>query len=449
MILHSVIRRLGLQLESLFGVDEELASGRRRFLLRQGKIVYLTLRKAKNDLCLDRAASLAFTSTVAAIPIAVLLFFIFRSFGSYDELTAKLSEQMSKYVAAEHQERLSEGIDGLKASITEKSAGLGTAAMIALLLSGFSLLRTAERTFAQIWRVEAQRGYFHKLRTFWLLLTAAPLVLAASVYVKATVSDTLLAGLGQGFFASLMQTLVLNWLFPLFFAILGFTLLYLYLPSTRVKISSAVAGAFVAALAWEALTRAFTVYIQHTLLSSILGALGVIPFFLIWTYLSWLIALVGGEIAYCLQNYEVLEREVRHRLRERRVSRPIAALLFLERIYRGFHGIVSEATPNLLATEFQMPLGEVEELIESLVQEGFLVKKGSGGLTPARAPERVGLIDVVRVFPLGSGFHLPAEVSAMATPLTTLLEDVGRNVEETLGRHTIADLVVGQAGAGT
>ena len=64
---------------------------------------------------------------------------------------------------------------------------------------------------------------------------------------------------------------------------------------------AAAVGGFFAAIAFEAAKRGFAVYIVNVPTYEIVyGTLAVLPLFLVWIYVSWMIVLVGASIVATL-----------------------------------------------------------------------------------------------------------------------------------------------------
>lgn len=453
-------------MESWFRLQPESLSRVRRGGLFLAKLLYLTLRKLKRDLCFERAASLSFTTTVCLLPLTLLAFSLFSSLGSdgifqgfsdeFDRSVEELQDWVVRYVADDSADEVRSYLVELRASLTRQASQVQRLALVVLLITVLSLFRSAERSFSAIWNVRVKRGYLKKLGTFWLLLTLAPLILGTSVYVKSTLERTLGVPAEQSaqeagppeappaeessFLKRGFQELILHWVFPISISFFAFTLLYIYLPNTRVRLDAAATGALVAAFGWELGTQSFDYYLQNAFLSGVYGALGVVPFFLFWVYFSWFVALFGAEIGYCLQNFTVLEQEVRYHFEEERVSRPVHGLLFLERIYRGFQGDGDAANPESLAREFRVPLSEVEDSVEILVKSGFVVVDADGALTPRQDAARIRPIEVVECFPTGSGYRFPSGVPA-DTPLRRLLAEVRFDAERQLRSAHLDQLI--------
>lgn len=426
----------------------------------------MTARKTKADLCFERAASLAFTTAIAFVPIAILLFSLFRSIGDvgdFDSWVDSLIQLAVENVAVDGQEKLRESLERLRDTVAQQAQGVASLALVILIVTVLSLYRSAERTFSNVWNVSVRKGYLQKLGTFWLLLTAAPLFLGASLYVK----EKLVQGLEpteqvvtvegasgapltplepvpppaptkqRGFVA----TIVLSWLFPTAISWGGFSLLFVYLPNTRVRLRLALIGALVAAVGWQLGTQGFSLYLRHAFLTGVYGALGVVPFFLLWIYLSWLIAIFGAELVYTMQHFRLIEREIVYHIDRERTAAPVHGVFFMERIYRGFRGELALPSVDALASEFQLPMSEAERTIEHLRSGGFLVADAEGTLTPRHAAEALTPLQVMEAFPTGSGYRLPLGADLSPTAVTELLRGVRGHTDATLGEVTFADLV--------
>jgi membrane protein len=84
---------------------------------------------------------------------------------------------------------------------------------------------------------------------------------------------------------------------PLLIIFSVFTILYRYAPDCRLRFRDVYPGAIFATLAWIIASQAFAYYVDNFgNYSRTYGSLGGIIVFLIWLYLSSMVALFGGEI---------------------------------------------------------------------------------------------------------------------------------------------------------
>jgi membrane protein len=169
------------------------------------------------------------------------------------------------------------------------------------------------------------------------------------------------------------------------------------LPNVRTRAGSALLGAAVAALLWQAalvLHVRFQVGVaRYNALYSVLGA---IPIFLVWTYLSWLIVLVGAQLAASHQN----ERSSRQRLRAQRADQAVKEVLAVAvaaRVARDFLDEARRRRADELADLLEVPPPAVEDVLEPLVRTGVLARAvcaGEIGYVPGRDLDAVRVTDV-------------------------------------------------------
>jgi len=95
----------------------------------------------------------------------------------------------------------------------------------------------------------------------------------------------------------LLHMPVLKWLMvvvPFVLQFLALTFLYMLLPSVRIKRASLIRGAFWTTVIWVLAKSLFDVYIYNlTNMEAIYGVMAVLPIFLMWIYLNWVIILGG------------------------------------------------------------------------------------------------------------------------------------------------------------
>jgi membrane protein len=82
------------------------------------------------------------------------------------------------------------------------------------------------------------------------------------------------------------------------------TLLYWVVPNTRVRLSAAIAGSIPAAAAFDLLRRFFRLYLEaFPAMSLVYGGFALAILFMMSIQVSWLMVLLGAEIAYAVQHF--------------------------------------------------------------------------------------------------------------------------------------------------
>lgn len=203
--------------------------------------------------------------------------------------------------------KLAEWIGGLVAKARSiPFATIGFIGLIALIYAGISFVVEVENAFNQIYRAPTGRAWFKRVIQYWFVLTLGPVALFASFYVSqsftAWVSQlTDVAGFSEARgvmigVAAYAATVAISWV--------ALTFAYMSVPNTAVRLAPALSGALVAAILWEAGKWGFTVYVSKSVAySRLYGPLALVPLFMMWVYLTWLVVLLGLLLAHALQSY--------------------------------------------------------------------------------------------------------------------------------------------------
>ena len=95
---------------------------------------------------------------------------------------------------------------------------------------------------------------------------------------------------------------ILKYLLPFFLTCSLLSLIYKIIPYNKVHIKSALQAALFTSLLWELAKHLFAWYVVHLARYSILyGSLSTLVIFVFWVYYSSTILIVGGELAYFLE----------------------------------------------------------------------------------------------------------------------------------------------------
>ncbi len=258
------------------------------------------IQRFRSDRLPRHAASLAFSSLLALAPMMTIALVALSSVDNMGVLVENFIYQFLVPAAS----------NDVKLYIDEFATRAGKLTIVgggAFLLTALLLLSNIESSFNDIWRVKEGRSLSAKLTVYWSLVTLGPLLMGASLTMSAYVMSL---SLFTGQVASIGAVLV-----PILLMALAFLLLYLVMPNVRVSLMHALVGAIVASTLFEATKRGFQVYLENFAdYEVVYGALAALPIFLIWIYLSWVVALIGAEVVAVLQQKKLLEHTVIDRL---------------------------------------------------------------------------------------------------------------------------------------
>jgi len=184
------------------------------------------------------------------------------------------------------------------ASVDFKSIGLIGLGL--LIWAGLSLVVSLETSFNRIYHAPAGRAWHLRITIYWAVITLGPVLVALSFFLTSQLLSTAssldafgLLGWTLNLLAPLTSTAA-TWLLLL--------LIYKLLPNAKVQLRAAVIGAFVAAVLWEVSKWGFRIYMNKAVgYSALYGSLGLVPLFLLWMYVTWMVILFGLEISYVVQ----------------------------------------------------------------------------------------------------------------------------------------------------
>ncbi|MEO0482574.1 MAG: YhjD/YihY/BrkB family envelope integrity protein [Planctomycetota bacterium] len=201
-------------------------------------------------------------------------------------------------------ERLDDWIAQLVDQVTDiKFGAIGIVGVLTLIYAAISMLVEVERSFNHIYRVRVGRSWTRRVAQYWTVLTLGGMFLVLTFGVSEGAKAWLRSRLGVEDGGSFLA-LGLGFIVTVTISTVLFFTLYASIPNTRVRISPALIGAGVAAVLWEAGKWAFTSYLSYTTVyASLYGSIALIPLFLLWVYVTWLVILFGLQVAHMLQTF--------------------------------------------------------------------------------------------------------------------------------------------------
>ena len=243
------------------------------------------------------ATNLTYSTLLAFVPIMAVVFAIARGFG------------YSMYIEEWFRNSLSSQPDAANTIIgfvnsylvhTKKGIFLGIG-LLFMLGTVLMLISNIELAFNDIWQVKRQRSLFRTITDYVSLLFFVPIVIVISSGLSIMVT-TLNHELGSVRLIGPVMSFFIE-LSPYVLWSLAFIGLYIFMPNTKVKLSSALLPGILAGVSMQVFQL---IYINSQIwisnYNAIYGSFAIIPFFLLWLQASWIICLGGAELSYCRQN---------------------------------------------------------------------------------------------------------------------------------------------------
>jgi membrane protein len=314
---------------------------------------------------------------------------------------------------------------------------VGPVGVVVLIWSVLTLLTTMERSLNRIFGARRVRPLGRRVLLYWSVITLCPLLLVTAIY---------LGRLGAG---GLANTPVLSWvlgavqqLAPVLVGILLIAMVYALMPNTKVNFVWALGGAAISVPLWFVAKWAFALYVTKLVaVGSLYGTLGLLPLFLLWLNLSWILFLFGAEIAHTGANLRQMQLAEEA---EKFVATPavlLAAAVAVAKPYLAGQGPVATAE---VARKLKLPVELAEGLLERLTAMR-VVSRADASAAPAyvlaRPPERIAMTEILQIDdaggPAAAGTLYDAEIAK------TVASFQGR-ARGALGKFTLAQVIAGE-----
>ncbi len=420
--------------------------GRRTWLLAS----YTLRRWLVVDRCSEFSASLTLQTMLSVVPsMGVILVFIGLLDPSFGErFVALVAHALGPDPVRADQ--MAEALLGLARNVSVDA--LGRWGLIIVVVLAFTLFWTLERTINQIWRVTRARNLIAKFTIFYTLASLGPIVVFYSL------AQPLLAQVG-------------SWaITPMVTSGIGLVLLNRFLPNQTVRWRAALVGGLLSAMLFEFGKFVFGRYLTLVAINTyegIYGSLAILPVFMVWAYLSWMIVLLGAEASFVVHHMGAVAQQgyvhPNQQIDRHMLAAPgrIAARMLLA-IADNYHyrprapaqpeldrpaeneldasSLASESRPigltvDVLAERFDVALTALVAIADRLEHAGLIVALGGDqGYVPGRPLEQISVVAALGLFDTDAR-------RIRADTLTELFEEVDGQQRSRIAALTFHDLV--------
>ena len=259
--------------------------------------LYLTIRFFTEKRVMTQASALSYSTLLAIVPILAVVFAIARGFGYNKYIELWFRESLST------QPQVADIIVGFVNSYlvhTQSGIFLGVG-LVFMLYSVLMLISNIEDTFNQIWQLSSTRPIIRSITNYLAICFLFPIIIVVSTGLSIfmeTVADTM-----DGFRILGPAIRRMLSLAPCVLMSLMFIILYVYMPNTKVRFSSAIVPGILAGIAMQVLQLAYIhSQIWVTGYNAIYGSFAALPLFMLWVQISWTICLFGAQLTFTNEN---------------------------------------------------------------------------------------------------------------------------------------------------
>jgi membrane protein len=428
--------------QDVWAVDLEAMRGIKVFLYRIARVFYLAFRGFLRDHGMHRASALAFDTVLGLVPLLAFVVAAVKGFGAYDTvMEGTVRPWIDETFHGMGEATAGEGVITLKRAFLQvltfvdraDFAGLGAFGLIVLLYIVVLLLMSVEDSLNHIFGVERSRTLTRKIADYSAILFIAPIcfTVAATISAQAKVVEWH----GAGFILQLLAILAMSF---------GLAMLYIVIPYTKVRVTSALFGGFIAGVLWYVTLVLHVVFqLGVARYNAIYSTFAVIPLFLIWVFVSWLVVIFGAELTAAHMNMGAFRWRVRGKDADF-AAKEYVALRALVAIADAF--LRGDKPRNLrdLAVATRVPDQLVEQVLESFTKRGVLAKTSRGGLPAwvlARDLDGITVAAVLDLVKHDSAFSIPPPTTAADVGVRKLIEGLDHALEKSPQNLNLRDLV--------
>lgn len=346
--------------EDIWRITRNDVSKTRFFIYGIIKKLFLTIEAFTTNRITESAAALTYSTLLAIVPITAVVFAVARGFGQ----SIYIEEWFRGLL--ESQPQAAEAIIGFVNSYlvhTKSGIFLGVG-LLFMLWTVLMLTSRIEKAFNDIWQVKKPRSIFRTITDYLAMFFMVPIIIVVtsglSIFIATTANS-----IDEEIIAPFVKFLID--IMPYVFMVGVFTVLYVFMPNTKVKVRSAIVPGLIAGIAMQILQ---IVYIHSQVwvssYNAIYGSFAALPLFMLWVQISWTICLFGAQFTYANQNLE----EYAFMIQAKDISakhHTMMCALIMSIICKRFKNGEPPATAMRLKKETNIPIRVINEIIYDLM----------------------------------------------------------------------------------
>lgn len=355
------------------------------------RFIYAVLRDVIAGNLTLRAMGLVYVTILSIVPIIAISFSILKAFGFHRQLQPVLYTFLEPL--GDKGVELTDQVIGFVENVQgDVLAGIG---LVLLFVTAVSMAQKVENSFNYVWRVDQARSIAKRISEYLTLILVGPVVMVAAMTLIAKFRANALVQQAAEFQPVGQTLLLIEQLAPYGLVVLGFTLVYWFVPNTRVRFASALAGGFTGGVLWASSGVLFTTFVVSSVRTmSIYATFAIVIMALIWLYLCWLILLVGALVSFYAQRPEYLRLGYRP-LNIGGRTREQIAIGIMTHTAATFRDGTPQPTITAISDAAGLPSLMLLPVINRLIAANLLTRTDKNELFPQRDPGGITLCEIL------------------------------------------------------
>lgn len=265
-----------------------------RSCVRCSQITVAVIRDLLQGQLSLRAMSLVFTTLIGFFPLLALTFSILKSFGAHNAMEPTLLTLLEPL--GDRQVEVTSQILGYVDAMQVELIGITSVGLLLYIV--LDMMRKIELSFNYIWTVKHARSWASRVSEYLFAVIVSPILLFISISITSFVSTNYFQNFLEGLTYGGLIIQPVAFIAPILLMSLAFAFVYSFLPNTKVQFGSAFIGGFVTTIIWKIMGSVFQGLFATSAREQLYLAFATAIVVLVFTYIGWLVALVGSSIAF-------------------------------------------------------------------------------------------------------------------------------------------------------
>jgi len=362
----------GFVREDIWLLHEQRLPPFKAIIIKSLKIAILSVQGFSQDLCPLRASALTLYSLLSIVPVIAMLFGIAKGFGFEKMLEQRLIEQ------APERDTLVLQLIGFAQNLLDSTKGgvIAGIGIVVLFWTIISVIGNIEESFNHIWKIGKGRAISRKFSDYLSLMLLAPVILIASgsITVLLNIKITwLITIIELPEFGTWLVIKALG-LLPLALMIGLFAFTFIFMPNRKINCRAGIIAGVATGIMYHLVQWAYlSLQIGVSNYNAIYGSFAALPLFVVWLQTGWMIVLLGCEVAFFLQNYELYRNN--NRFSDLSFSlQKVIALQTTHLIIKNFIQLNNPLSAAEIATRLVIPIAFIQPVLLKLIASHIVVE---------------------------------------------------------------------------
>ena len=351
-----------------------------------------SIRQFYHQRGLQIASSLAYATLLSLVPMVTVMFGFLGGLSVFENM----GESIQVFIFNNFAPAFGDSVREYLNEFSTKASKLTTTGIIVLVAIALMLMATIDSALNTIWHVRRRRNPVARFLVYWAVISLGPILLGIGLLTTSYLLSTAVVSEVDVSLGLDIKTKILASL-PFMTTSVAFTLIYVLIPNCYVSRTNALIGGVIAAILFELAKYGFGNYVTSMPTYEVIyGAIAIIPTFLVWMYMSWVIVILGAHITFCLSAFRMDFEQNSTKGSEWTF---IDAYLLLSGLWRAQKSGLPLSSSNMKLYGIRLPQFQFSEIMELLESNNWVKGSSGGAWFLSRDLADVSVMDLHRIIP--------------------------------------------------